>query len=117
MTPMTSCAAVRDRLHAFIDGELAPAEHAAMLSHLDDCGACAACGDNFCSNSETCQSCQADCGNCTHCTHSPCAVGARLDAGCNDCTRTVCQTLSSCCTTTWDSTCQLYAQLLCNGCM
>ena len=47
MTLLTSCAAVRDRLHAFIDGELAPAEHAAMLSHFDGCGACAADADDY----------------------------------------------------------------------
>lgn len=47
MTILTSCAAVRDRLHALIDGELAPAEHAAMLAHLDGCGACGAEADDY----------------------------------------------------------------------
>lgn len=40
MTAAT-CAGVRDRLHALLDGELPPAEHAAVLAHV---GGCAACG-------------------------------------------------------------------------
>jgi hypothetical protein len=47
MTLLTSCAAVRDRLHAFIDGELPPAEHGAMLAHLGDCGSCASAADDY----------------------------------------------------------------------
>lgn len=37
-----SCAAIRERLHALLDGELGPAEHARVLAHLDGCQACGA---------------------------------------------------------------------------
>lgn len=42
MTHHASCADIRERLHALLDGELGPSEHARVLTHLDDCDACAA---------------------------------------------------------------------------
>src|SRR5687768_10128024 len=42
MMNFASCAAVRDRLHTLLDGELGGAEHAAVLAHVGDCAACSA---------------------------------------------------------------------------
>jgi len=42
-----SCARVHDRLHAFLDGELPPADHAGVLTHVGACGACAAALDDY----------------------------------------------------------------------
>lgn len=42
MTAVASCAVMRDHLHAFLDGELHAADHAAVLAHIDVCPACAA---------------------------------------------------------------------------
>ena len=42
MTAITSCTIARERLHAFLDGEMHPADHAGMLAHLDACVACSA---------------------------------------------------------------------------
>jgi anti-sigma factor RsiW len=39
---MNDCANIRDRLHAYIDGELQPAEVLAVEAHLLDCRSCAA---------------------------------------------------------------------------
>ena len=42
MSIRTTCASARERMHAFIDGELPAAEHAAVLVHIDNCASCAA---------------------------------------------------------------------------
>lgn len=46
-TSTVSCARLRDRLHAFLDRELAPADHAGVLAHLDACASCAAALDDY----------------------------------------------------------------------
>lgn len=40
MTVHVSCAAIRARLHALIDGELGPSEQARVLAHVSGCAAC-----------------------------------------------------------------------------
>ena len=40
MTQQVLCAAIRERLHALLDGELGPADQARVLAHLDGCEAC-----------------------------------------------------------------------------
>lgn len=40
MTTRFDCHAVRERLHALLDDELAPAEYGAVHRHLDGCAAC-----------------------------------------------------------------------------
>jgi hypothetical protein len=47
MTTLLSCARVRDRLHALLDGELPAAEHALARTHLADCEACGAALDDY----------------------------------------------------------------------
>lgn len=47
MTRSVSCAAIRPRLHAWLDGELAAGDHAVVRAHVDGCGACAAALDDF----------------------------------------------------------------------
>jgi hypothetical protein len=42
-----SCAAVRGRLHAFLDGELPALEYAALKSHLEACAGCGAELDDY----------------------------------------------------------------------
>lgn len=39
---LQTCDSIRGRLHAFLDGELAGAEHALVKLHLDDCAGCGA---------------------------------------------------------------------------
>ncbi len=40
MMNAASCASVREHLHAYLDGELGPAEYAGVRAHLDDCASC-----------------------------------------------------------------------------
>lgn len=51
MTPLAatafSCGAVRERLHALLDGELRVQEYAAVTSHLDRCDACASVLEDY----------------------------------------------------------------------
>jgi len=47
MTRPLSCARVRDRLHAFLDGELPAAEHVGVRTHLGRCAACGAALDDY----------------------------------------------------------------------
>ena len=47
MTIRTTCATARERMHAFIDGELPAADHAAVMAHIDDCAACATEADDY----------------------------------------------------------------------
>lgn len=42
MTHAASCTGIRERLHAFLDSELHPAEHAAVRAHVERCDDCTA---------------------------------------------------------------------------
>jgi hypothetical protein len=46
-TALHTCESIRGRLHAFLDGELAAAEHALVKLHLDDCDGCATELDDY----------------------------------------------------------------------
>lgn len=42
---------------------------------INYCGPCSYCGDNICSNDETCENCPADCGTCQYCGNGVCDPG------------------------------------------
>ena len=93
-----------------------------MGSDDNNCGGCGTICNGTC-NSGVCTSsgCTVDMGTCSH---SPCVTGAALSATCDisdeGIVEFICLEDSSCCSSTWDSTCVGWAQLLetssCAGC-
>jgi hypothetical protein len=93
-----------------------------MGSDDSNCGGCGVicagtCTAGVCASS----ACTVDQGTCAH---SPCVTGVALSDSCDpeEITYIVCDLLedTTCCTTTWDSTCVSYAQSFettsCSGC-
>ena len=87
-----------------------------MGSDTTNCGGCGLVCNGTCVGG----TCQTQGGNCTiskgSCSHSPCTAGSALPAGCDandeDLTDGVCLIFdASCCTSSWTSTCVLYASI------
>ena len=86
-----------------------------MGSDNSNCGGCGVTCNGTCVNG----SCQTNNNNCTldlgSCAHSPCTTGSALSASCdaNDegIVLIVCIYDSTCCSSTWDSTCVSWASL------
>ena len=58
-----------------------------------------------------------DCGGGGSCTHDPCQIGAPLDPSCDPCADLICNGFgqTTCCTSSWDDVCALFAEVYC-GC-
>jgi len=84
------------------------------------------CGQGMCDAGEFC--CNPSCGICAPiggacieiacipCAHPVCDTGPKLNAGCDQCVKAVCDADPYCCNTYWDSLCVGGAENLCGSC-
>lgn len=89
-------------------------------SDKSNCGACGSTCNGTCTNGKCMMQCTVDLGSCAH---SPCVSGVALTDMCDNdgCTYLICDFIdSTCCSSTWDSTCVqeaiFWCSLNCSGC-
>ena len=91
-----------------------------LASGCSSCASAVCAADGYCCTTAWDSICVDEvtlyCTESCSCAHGVCATGSALSSGCHSCVGTVCAFDSYCCTTSWDATCVLEAEIYCGAC-